>query len=136
MPDYIHNKKLVSLARALRRNMTKEERRLWYESLRAYPIRFQRQKVFGGYILDFYCAKARLAVELDGEQHTEPEAVIHDTERTAFLESYGLTVLRIPNSEVNRNFTGVCEHIHFAVQQALKESEGHPSRSQPKAPLA
>lgn len=119
MPEYIHNKDLVPLAKALRRNMTKEERHLWYDCLRQYPVRFLRQKVFGKYILDFYCAKARLVVEVDGGQHAEPKAKIHDEERTAFLESYGLRVLRFSNTEVNRNFSGVCEHIDWAVRQVL-----------------
>ncbi len=117
MPDYIHTKKLVPLARALRRSMTKEERHLWYDCLRLSRVRFYRQKVFGKYILDFYCPKARLVVEVDGGQHDEPEAKAYDAERTAFLESYGLRVLRIPNSEIHRNFAGVCEHIETMMQQ-------------------
>ena len=127
MPDYIHNKKLVPLARDLRRNMTKEERHLWYDCLRSCPVRFWRQKVFGPYILDFYCPKARLVVEVDGGQHTEPEAMAYDARRTAFLQSYGLLVLRIPNNEVTQNFSGVCEYILLAV----KERTIPPSASPP-----
>ena len=123
MPDYIHNKKLVPLARILRKNMTKEERRLWYESLRLSSVRFYRQKVFGQYILDFYCPKARLVVEVDGGQHTEPEAKAYDAERTAFLESYGLQVLRFSNYEVNCHFAEVCECIGNIVQQAIKDEK-------------
>ena len=94
------NKALVPFAKQLRKEMTKEERHLWYDFLREYPIRFKRQKVIGKYIVDFYCATAQLVVELDGSQHYEAENMKEDKERTAFLENYGLTVLRIPNNEV------------------------------------
>ena len=111
-----HNKQLVPLAKQLRNEMTKEERHLWYDFLRSYPIRFSRQKVLGKYIADFYSAQARLVIELDGSQHFEDANIRKDYERTAFLEGYGLTVLRIPNNEVTRNFRGVCEHIDAAVR--------------------
>ena len=115
-----YNTQLTPLAKQLRRNMTREERHLWYDFLRTYPVRFLRQKVLGSYIVDFYCAKAGLVIELDGSQHYEPDAVKKDAERTAFLEQYGLRVLRIANNEVNENFTGVCEYIDVAVQQAVQ----------------
>ncbi len=119
-----HNPKLVSYARTLRKDMTEEERRLWYTFLRDYPIRFQRQKILGKYIADFYCAKAKLVVELDGSQHYEEMGMEKDTERTAYLEQYGLSVLRIPNNEVNRNFSGVCEYIDWTVKQSLSQPDG------------
>ena len=112
-----HNKQLVPLARQLRREMTKEERRLWYDFLRIYPVRFLRQRVIGNYIVDFYCAQAKLVIELDGSQHYEADATQKDAERTAFLEQYGLRVLRFANNEVNENFSGVCEYIDLAVKQ-------------------
>ncbi len=114
-----HNKQLVPLAKHLRKEMTKEERHLWYDFLRSCPIRFSRQKVLGKYIADFYSAEARLVIELDGAQHYEDSNAQNDAERTAFLERYGLKVLRIPNNEVNSNFSGVCEHIDTAVKQSL-----------------
>ena len=117
-----HNAKLTATAAALRKNMTKEERRLWYEFLCRYPVRFYRQKVLGTYIVDFYCAKAKLVVELDGSQHFVPEGLTYDAERTEFLSGYGLTVLRIPNNEVERNFSGVCEWIDAYVKAALDEN--------------
>ncbi len=116
--DFKHNPTLVPLAKTLRKEMTKEERRLWYDFLRTYPIKFLRQKVIGKYIADFYCAKAKLVIELDGSQHFEPGNAEKDHERTAFLEQYGLTVLRIPNNEVNRNFEAVCEYIDRIVKQS------------------
>jgi len=119
-----HNKLLVPFARKLRKDMTKEERHLWYDFLRSYPVRFSRQKVLGKYIVDFYSAEAKLVIELNGAQHFEKENMARDAERTAFLEGYGLRVLRIPNNEVNRNFTGVCEYIDDACEQSLSQPDG------------
>ena len=116
-----HNKQLVPLAKQLRKEMTKEERHLWYDFLRNHPIRFSRQKVLGKYIADFYCAAASLVIELDGSQHYESINQSKDLERTAFLEGYGLTVLRIPNNEVSQNFPGVCAYIDAAVKQSLSQ---------------
>ncbi len=113
------NKQLVSAARTLRKEMTKEERHLWYDFLRTYPVRFSRQKVLGKYIADFYCAAAKLVVELDGSQHYETANAEKDAERTAFLQEYGLTVLRVPNNEVFPNFRAVCEHIDNVVKSRL-----------------
>ncbi len=119
--QYKHNTNPVFFAKELRKNMTKEERHLWYDFLRNYPIRFLRQKVIGKYIIDFYCAQAQIVVELDGSQHYTPEEKQKDEERTNFLNTYGLTVLRIPNNEVNQNFRGVCEYIDAAVKQSLSQ---------------
>ena len=116
-----HNKQLVPIAKQLRREMTKEERHLWYDFLRTYPARFSRQKVLGKYIADFYSAEAKLVIELDGSQHYEDRNIQKDAERTAFLESYGLTVIRIPNNEISRNFRGVCEYIDIVVKQSLSQ---------------
>ncbi len=114
-----YNKQLVLFAKQLRNGMTKEERHLWYDFLRTYPVRFSRQKILGKYIADFYCAEAKLVIELDGSQHYEDRNMEKDEERTAFLEAYGLTVIRIPNNEINRNFTGVCEYIDSVVKRSL-----------------
>ena len=119
--DYKHNKALVPNAKNLRKNLTKEERHLWYDYLRTYPVKFLRQKIIGKYIVDFYCAKAKLIVELDGSQHYEEKGIEYDAERTAFLEQYGIRVLRIPNNEVTQNFRGVCEYIDLAVKQSLSQ---------------
>lgn len=99
--------------------MTREECRLWYDFLRTYPIRFTRQKVLGKYIADFYCAKAKIVIELDGSQHYEEANALYDAERTAFLSEYGLQVIRIPNKEIRMNFYGVCEYIDSVVKRAL-----------------
>ena len=89
--------------------MTKEERRLWYDFLRTYPVRFLRQKVIDRYIVDFYCHQARLIIELDGSQHYEETGLLKDRVRTERIESRKLLVVRIPNNEVMNNFCGVCE---------------------------
>ena len=116
-----HNKQLVPLAKQLRKEMTKEERHLWYDFLRTHPVRFSRQKILGKYIADFYSAETKLVIELDGSQHYEDGNAEKDSERTVFLEEYGLTVIRIPNNEVNSNFRGVCEYIDAAVRQSLSQ---------------
>ena len=114
-----HNKAIVSVAKMLRNNMTKEEKHLWYDFLKSYPVRFSRQKVLGKYIVDFYSAEAKLIIELDGSGHYTENGLVHDQERTKFLEQYGLKVIRIPNIEINRNFEEVCEYIDIAVKQSL-----------------
>ena len=119
--QYKHNKQLIPFAKQLRKEMTKEERHLWYDFLRTYPIRFSRQKVLGQYIADFYSAEAKMIIELDGSQHYEDSNSEKDAERTAYLEGYGLTVIRIPNNEVMHNFRGVCAYIDGLVQQSLSQ---------------
>ena len=117
--EYKHNKEIVPLAKTLRKNMTKEEKHLWYDYLREYPIRVIRQKVIGKYIVDFYCAKAKLIIELDGSQHYEESGIKKDAERTKFLEQYGFNIIRIPNNEIKQNFRGVCEYIDLCIKQSL-----------------
>ncbi len=113
------NPKLVSIARILRKNMTKEEKRLWYDFLRFYPVKITRQKVLGKYIADFYCAKAKLVIELDGSGHYSDQGKENDAERTAFLVGYGLTVIRISNLEIHSNFKGVCDYLDRIIQERI-----------------
>ena len=115
MKDY--NKENIPLAKTLRKNMTPWERKLWYDFLRAYPVRFQRQKAIGNYIADFYCARARLVIELDGGGHYTAEQAEKDAQRTKDLESMNLTVVRICNLDIDRNFRGVCEYIDLTVKR-------------------
>ena len=115
MKDY--NKENIPLAKTLRKNMTPWERKLWYDFLRYYPVRFQRQKAIGNYIADFYCAKARLDIELDGGGHYTAELARKDEMRTKDLESMNLTVVRICNLDIDRNFSGVCEYIDLTVKR-------------------
>ena len=117
-----YNKDNIPLAKHLRKNMTPWERKLWYEFLRFYPVRFQRQKAIGNYIADFYCAKARLVIELDGGGHYEPEQSQKDNERTQALQCMNLRVLRICNLYIDRQFADVCEMITHAVEESLPQS--------------
>ena len=111
------------MAKELRKNMTKEERHLWYDFLSTYTIKFRRQATLGKYIADFYCAEANLIIELDGSEHYTKEGREYDDERTAFLEKYGIRVIRIPNIEITKNFTGVCAYIDYIVQQSIKNNQ-------------
>jgi len=111
------NGKLTTNARALRKTMTKEEAHLWYQFLCRYKPRFHRQYVIGNYIADFYCHEAKLVVELDGSQHTDPGKLEYDLKRTVYLHSQGLRVLRFSNLDVMRRFRSVCEAIDLAVEQ-------------------
>lgn len=111
-----YDKKLTSRAQLLRKSQTREEALLWYRFLSRYPLRFRRQHPIGGYIVDFYCHKAKLVVELDGSQHCDPEAIRYDRERTEYLESQGLFVLRISNLDVLHRFSDVCEVIDRTVK--------------------
>ena len=113
------NSKLLHYARQLRKDMTKEERHLWYDFLRDYPAKFYKQKIVGNYILDFYCEQAKLAIELDGSQHYEDAGQEYDRLRTEYLESLGIRVLRFSNNDIKQNFRGVCEAIILALGYEL-----------------
>ena len=116
-----HNPKLTENAKGLRKNMTKEEKHLWYDFLKGYPVRFLRQKIIDDYIADFYCHRARLVIELDGSQHYTKDGLLKDKIRTEHIEKRDLTVLRIPNGEINHNFEGICRFIDEFVQESLRQ---------------
>jgi len=117
----MYNKDNVAIARKLRKDMTREERKLWYDCLRNLPIRFYRQKPIGNYIADFYCPKLKLVIELDGSQHYQDKGIVYDTERTKELSKYKeIKVLRIPNNQIDQNFNGVCEYIYAMVNKCLE----------------
>ena len=110
-------------ARTPRNNPTKEENHLWYDFLRSYPVRFHRQYVIENYIVDFFCPKAKLIIELDGSQHyTTDRAVDYDLKRTKDIEKYGFLVLRYSNLDIHRQFRNVCEDIDDHVQERLQPS--------------
>ena len=111
------NEKLKQYAQKLRKEATKEENTLWYQYLRCYPVQFRRQCPIGNYIVDFYCAKALLVVELDGSQHYELEGIAQDAARTRYLTSLGIYVLRFSNRDINENLRGVCQAIDSAVRE-------------------
>lgn len=107
------NKRLTKNSQKLRKEMTKEERHLWYDFLSTLPVRFKRQKTIGKYIVDFYCYSAQLIIELDGSQHYDNDEQINkDKERDEYLKELGFTVLRYSNLEIQTNFRGVCEDIY------------------------
>lgn len=126
--DRTHNKEHVPFAKKLRKNMTKEEKHLWYDYLKPYRqvfgIAFNRQKIIGDYIVDFYCPKAKLVIELDGSQHYEEDAELYDRQRTEYLNRHGMAVLRYSNREIHTRFKEVCHDIDIHVIariDALKE---------------
>ena len=98
------NSGLIDFAKELRKNMTKEEKTLWYKFLSSYPVRFYRQKIIGDYIADFYCDKAKLVIEIDGAQHFEHDAAEYDKKRTKYFESLGIAVIRFLNRNINEDF--------------------------------
>ena len=123
MPDYTftgYQSRLEARARELRKNMTKQERHLWYDYLRTYPVKFYRQRVIDSYIVDFYCSKVHLVIELDGSQHYTPDGMAHDRIRSDILEGYHLHVLRFSNLDVDQNFSGVCQRIDETVKSLLE----------------
>lgn len=116
MNKIYYNSMMKERAQQLRREMTIQEKRLWYGHLKDHAVQFRRQKQFGRYVADFYCSSAKLVIELDGGQHGTPDAVIHDRNRTAYLESLGLCVLRFTNREVDEQFEAVCTQIDRYVE--------------------
>ena len=117
------NSALKQNARELRKNQTKEERLLWNAFLSKYPHRFKRQYIIGNYIVDFYCHAAKLAVELDGSQHYDPETIEYDKKRTEYLQSQNIQVLRFSNLDVTRQFRSVCEVIDTEVKRRANQEE-------------
>ena len=110
-----YNKNLTRNAKSLRREMTKEERHLWYDFLKDLPITVHRQKVFGNYIADFYIASVKTVIELDSSQHFEDEGRKKDAARDAYFSEIGIRVLRYSNADVNLRFRQVCEDIYQCV---------------------
>ncbi len=103
--------------------MTKEEKRLWYDFLKNYPVRVMRQKVVGNYIVDFYCPKAKIVIEVDGSQHYTLDGFIYDDiKREADLENFGLKIIRVLNVDINNNFSKVCSNIDFFIEEGLKKT--------------
>ena len=116
-----YNKNLIPRAKELRKNATPQENELWYKFLRTYPIRFQRQKTIGQFIVDFYCHEVKLALELDGSQHFTPEGHTYDEARTAAIETFGVTVLRFTKQDIDSQFRAVCTQIDKAVHARLNQ---------------
>lgn len=111
------NVKLVPVAKNNRKNMTPQERQLWYCYLSKHILHWQRQRVISGFIVDFYCHAAKLVIEIDGKQHYTEQGISYDTERTQVLEGYGLKVLRYTNKQLAYNFQAVCLDIERNLSQ-------------------
>ena len=112
-------------ARRLRREMTSHERKLWYLFLRQYPVKIYKQRIIGKFIVDFYCASAKLVIELDGSQHYESQGMAHDLERSAYLTALGLEILRFSNRDVDTDFRGVCTQIDRMIQERMQGPLSH-----------
>ncbi|MFI3206939.1 MAG: endonuclease domain-containing protein [Clostridia bacterium] len=112
---------LLKNARELRKNMTKQERHLWYDFLRYYPIKFYKQRIIDNYIADFYCASAKLVIELDGSQHYTQKGQKNDEIRTIALNKHNLKVIRFSNLDIDRNFRGVCEYIDLVIKRRTSQ---------------
>lgn len=122
MPLYYNGKNTI-LAKNLRKNATKQENHLWYDFLRRYEIKFQRQRTIDDFIADFYCQKANLIIEIDGNQHYSIDGINKDGYRTERLESYGLTVIRFTNNQIDNEFYEVCEYIDRTVKSMISSKE-------------
>lgn len=110
---------LTPYSQKLRREMTKEEKHLWYDFLKNLPCTVNRQHIIGDYIVDFYCDTARLVIELDGSQHYSEEGEAKDTVRDRFLEENGITVLRYSNLMIQTHFNDVCEDILNHIEKRM-----------------
>ena len=113
------NNALLNNAKELRKNMTPQERKLWYMFLRKYPIKFYKQRIIDSFIVDFYCARAKLVIEIDGSQHFTQQGIAYDKERSQMLLRYNLKVLRFSNREVDSNFNYVCDTINRTIEERI-----------------
>ena len=119
-----YNPQLVERAKTLRKNMTKAEKKLWYDYLRTFQFRVHRQRPIDNFIVDFYCPNLSLVIEVDGESHSTDLAQNYDRERTQILEGYGLTIIRFTNQEVLNDFEGVCATIEELIPPTPLKKRG------------
>ena len=112
---------MLANARALRKDMTPWERKLWYRFLRAYPVKFYKQQIIGPYIVDFCCPKAKLVIELDGSRHFTPDEQAADMARSAALKAHGYAVLHFPNIDIDRRFRAACEAIDLEIKRRIPQ---------------
>ena len=111
-----HNE-LLNIAKILRRNMTRQEKHLWYDFLQHYPVKVYKQRIIDDFVVDFYCHQARLVIEIDGSQHYTLEGKKHDEMRTKIIEGYGLHIIRFSNKDIDEKFEGVC----YTIDKTIKE---------------
>ena len=117
-----YNPKNLPLAKAMRKNATPQENRLWYDFLRSYGVRFRRQQPIDTFIADFFCCQAKLVIEIDGSQHFTEEGKRSDAFRTEKLEGYDLKIIRFTNRQIETNFRGVCQYIDQTVKELISRS--------------
>ena len=117
---YFYTGDLNFIAKKLRRQMTKQERHLWYDFLRTYSIKVYRQRVIDNYVADFYCPAAKLVIELDGGQHYDDVKKVDDEHRSLIINQYGIQVIRIPNNEIDNNFYNVCTYLDNVVKKRIQ----------------
>ena len=113
------NNRMLPRARELRRDMTPQEKKLWYQFLRHHPVKFYKQRIIDSFIADFYCASARLVIEVDGMQHYTEQGQAYDEQRTAIISRYGIKVLRFSNEEIDEHFETVKATIDAETAQRL-----------------
>ncbi len=113
------NNKLLENAKKLRRDMTPQEKHLWYDFLKNYPIKIYKQRIIDNFIVDFYCHKARLVIEIDGAQHYTPEGKSYDNERAKIIEQYNLHILRFSNNDIDTKFDSVCRMIDKEIKKKV-----------------
>ena len=116
-----YNKNLKKASQELRKGMTPQEKHLWYDFLKNYPVLFYRQRPIYRFIADFYCAKAKLVIEIDGSQHYSEEGMEYDSLRSEIINKYGVDVIRFSNSDIDNNFEGVCMTIDKIVSERIGE---------------
>ncbi len=117
-----YNSKMLERSRSLRKEMTAEEKHLWFDFLRKYPIHVYRQRSIAEYfIADFYCPRAKIVIEVDGGQHFSEEGKAYDNMRTAVIEQYQIEVIRVTNADVMKNFAGVCRMIDRCIQERINQ---------------
>ena len=114
------NKDLLNIARTLRRDMTRQEKHLWYDYLQHYPLKIYKQRIIDNFVVDFYCHQARLAIEIDGSQHYSIEGKTYDEARTGVIEKYGVIVLRFSNLDIDDKFEGVCYIIDKKIKERIE----------------
>ena len=120
----MRNTKLLQNAKSLRKNMTKQEKHLWYDFLCKYPVKIYRQRIIDGFIVDFYCHKAGLVIEIDGSQHYTPDGKEYDRVRSEILSRHGLEVIRFTNFDVDKYFDGVCYMIDKVIMERVTLPSG------------
>ena len=115
-----YNKNLREVSKKLRKNMTPQEKHLWYDFLSKHNIKFVKQRPIGRFVADFYCSKAKLVIEIDGSQHYTDEGKNYDEFRTEIINKYGVKVVRFSNYDIDNNFEGVCAEIEREIKDRLQ----------------